>query len=68
MPFTAETIALSAEERDELEQMTRSRSLPAADIFRARLILMLAEECRIEPFKSGWGQQRQPYPAGRIDS
>jgi transposase len=43
MPFTAETIALSAEERDELEQMTRSRSLPAADIFRARLILMLAE-------------------------
>lgn len=43
MPFTAETMALSAEERDELEQMTRSRSPPAADIFRARLILMLAE-------------------------
>jgi transposase len=43
MPFTAETIVLSVEERDELEQMTRSRTLPAADIFRARLILMLAE-------------------------
>lgn len=43
MPFTSETIAITAEEHDELEQMTRSRSLPAADIFRARLILMLAE-------------------------
>ena len=43
MPFTAETVAITAEERDELEQMRRSRTLPAADIFRARLILMLAE-------------------------
>jgi transposase len=43
MPFTSETIAITAEERDELEQMTRSRTLPAADIFRARLILMLAD-------------------------
>jgi DNA-directed RNA polymerase specialized sigma24 family protein len=39
MPFTAETVALSIEERDELEQMT----LPAADVFRARLILLLGE-------------------------
>lgn len=43
MPFTSETIAITAEERDELEQMTRSRTLPGADIFRARLIVMLAE-------------------------
>jgi len=43
MPFTSETIEITAEERDELEQMTRSRTLPAADIFRARLILMLAQ-------------------------
>jgi transposase len=43
MPFTSETIAITAEELDELEQMTRSRTLPAADIFRARLILMLAD-------------------------
>jgi len=48
MPFTSETIAITAEEHDELEQMTRSRTLPAADIFRARLILMLAEDCRID--------------------
>jgi transposase len=43
MPFAAETIALTTEERMELEQMRQSRSLPAGDVFRARLILMLAE-------------------------
>jgi transposase len=43
MPFNSETVAITAEERDELEQMTRSRTLSAADIFRARLILKLAE-------------------------
>jgi transposase len=43
MPFSAETVAITGEERDELEQMTRSRTPPAADIFRARLILMLAQ-------------------------
>lgn len=34
---------LTTEERLELEQMTQSRTLPAGDVFRARLILMLAE-------------------------
>src|SRR5438270_13056207 len=43
MPFAAEAITLTAEERLELEQMTQSRTLPAGDVFRARLILMLAE-------------------------
>ena len=43
MPFTAEPITLSAEERSELEQMSQSRTLPAGDVFRARLILMLAD-------------------------
>ena len=43
MPFTAEAITLSAEERSELEQMRQSRTLPAGDVFRARLILMLAD-------------------------
>ena len=43
MPFAAEAITLTAEERLELEQMTQSRRLPAGDVFRARLILMLAE-------------------------
>jgi len=43
MPFAAEAITLMTEERVELEQMTQSRTLPAGDVFRARLILMLAE-------------------------
>lgn len=43
MPFTAEAITLASDERAELEQMTQSRTLPAGDVFRARLVLMLAE-------------------------
>src|SRR5215212_7011362 len=43
MPFAAEAITLTIDEQFELEQMTQSRMLPAGDVFRARLILMLAE-------------------------
>ncbi len=43
MPFQAKPITLTAEEQAELEQMTQSRTLPAGDVFRARLVLMLAE-------------------------
>src|SRR5215469_16954179 len=43
MPFRAEAIVLTQDERAELEQMTQSRTLPAGDVFRARLILMLAD-------------------------
>jgi transposase len=43
MPFRAEPIRLSKLEHDELREMTLSRTLPAGDVFRARLILMLAE-------------------------
>jgi transposase len=43
MPFAGEAITLTIEERLELEQMTQSRTLPAGDVFRARLIFMLAE-------------------------
>ena len=43
MPFAAEAITLSTDERVELEQMTQSRTLPAGDVFWARLILMLAD-------------------------
>src|SRR6476646_10609936 len=43
MPFRAKPVVISEEEHDELRQITLSRSLPAGDVFRARLILMLAE-------------------------
>jgi transposase len=43
MPFRAKRLVLNKEEHDELRQITLSRSLPARDVFRARLILMLAQ-------------------------
>ena len=43
MPFLAEPLPLTDEARDELRQMSLSRSLPAGEVFRARLIWMLAE-------------------------
>ena len=43
MPFCAELLTLTDEQRDELRRVSLSRSLPASDVFRARLILMLAE-------------------------
>jgi transposase len=42
VPFQAELLLLTKEEHDELRQMSLSRSLPAGDVFRSRLILMLA--------------------------
>jgi transposase len=43
MPFSAEPILLTKEEQAELQQVSLSRSLPAGDVFRARLILMVAD-------------------------
>jgi len=43
VPFEATPIQLSADEREELGQMSVSRSLPAGDVIRARMILMLAD-------------------------
>jgi transposase len=43
MPFNGDPIVVTEEERQELEQMMRSRMLPAADVKKARMILLLAE-------------------------
>jgi transposase len=43
MPFGGEPLALTEEERQELRQMTQSRTLPAGDVMRARMILLLAD-------------------------
>src|SRR3982751_1028733 len=40
--FKAEPLTLTPDEHDELRQMSISRSLPAGDVIRARMILMLA--------------------------
>jgi transposase len=42
VPFEAKLVELSVEESDELRQMSVSRTLPAGDVIRARMILMLA--------------------------
>lgn len=43
MPFQATPLQLKSDERNELRQMSIARSLPAADVLRARMILMLAD-------------------------
>src|SRR5437763_12219927 len=43
MPFRAAAIIVSEEERQELQQMAQSRSLPAGDVMRARMMLLLSE-------------------------
>ena len=43
MPFGAEPVVLTEDERQELEQMTQSRTLPAGDVMRSRMVLLLAD-------------------------
>jgi transposase len=43
VPFTAEPIQLSERQREDLTEIAQSRSLPAGFVFRAKVILMLAE-------------------------
>jgi hypothetical protein len=43
MPFGAEPLILTEDERQELQQMTQSRTLPAGDVMRSRMVLLLAD-------------------------
>src|SRR6202021_1437 len=43
MPFGAEPLVVTDQEREELQQMTQSRTLPAGDVMRSRMILLLAD-------------------------
>jgi NADPH:quinone reductase len=43
MPFSGEPLILTEEERRELQQRMRSRTLPASDVIRSRMILLLAD-------------------------
>ena len=74
MPFHAEPIQLSKQEHDELREMTLSRTLPAGDVFRARLILMLAEgrsyreiQQRLETTAPTISRWRGRFVEGRIE-
>ena len=41
--FEARQLRVNEDEHEELQRMSVLRSLPAGDVFRARLILMLAD-------------------------
>ncbi len=43
MPFGSEPLVVTEQEQEELQQMTQSRMLPAGDVMRARMILLLAD-------------------------
>ena len=43
MPFGAEPLNLTEDERRELQQIAQSRTLPAGDVMRSRMILLLAD-------------------------
>src|SRR6266481_1324477 len=43
MPFGAEPLVLTEDERRELQQMTQSRTLPAGDVMRSRMVLLLSD-------------------------
>ena len=43
MPFSAEPLNLTEDERRELQQMAQSRTLPAGDVMRSRMVLLLAD-------------------------
>ena len=67
-------LILSNHERDELTRWTRSRSLPAGDVFRARLILALANglgyrviEKRLHTSSPTIARWRQRFEQHRIE-
>jgi transposase len=43
VPFQAAPLTLTSDDHDELKQMSTSRILPAGDVIKARMILMLAD-------------------------
>jgi len=43
MPFGAKPLHLTENERRELQQMAQSRTLPAGDVMRSRMIVLLAD-------------------------
>ena len=66
MPFEAEPMVLSEDERRELQQMAQSRTLPAGDVMRSRMILLLAEGMSYQKIKICWTQQLRRSRAGKL--
>jgi hypothetical protein len=52
---TSESVLLSEDQHLELDRISQSRSLPAGYVFRAKLILMLAEGASYNTIKQRLG-------------
>ena len=59
-------MVLSEEQSKELSSIAQSRSLPAGYVFRARLILMLAEGATFCTIKQRLELRHRPSSAGRF--
>ena len=55
---------ITEEQRQELTRWAQSRTLPAGDVFRARLILALAESQSYRQIMSSLGQRRLRFRVG----
>ena len=62
--MSIDSLVLNGEQQLELSRIAQSRSLPAGYVFRARLILMLAEERRSARSSKDWELRRRPSSDG----
>jgi transposase len=51
VPFKTKPVSLTSQQRAELSEISQSRSLPAGYVFRARLVLLLAEGLSFDAIK-----------------
>jgi hypothetical protein len=68
MPFGAQALVVTEQEREELQQMTQARTLPAGDVMRSRMILLLADASLIRKFRICSTPPRRPFHVGSVDS
>src|SRR5437763_209428 len=67
MPFSAAAIVVSEEERQELQQIVSSRSLPAGNVMRARMMLLLSEGVPYRRSRRCWIPRLRLSRVGRSD-
>jgi hypothetical protein len=62
--MSIDSVVLNEEQQLELSRIAQSRCLPAGYVFRAKLILMLAEGASFSTIKQRLGTRRRPLSAG----
>ena len=61
-------LELSAEQREELQGWAQSRSLPAGEVFRARIILALANGLTYRAIERKLGTSAPTVSSGKVAS